>query len=358
VPSATSFFLDPTNQLWAMTSPPSGFPVSSSATGGFGLQLSVGEVNLSGGGGLFAAIRDGNNRVWIYNGNTNAFTETAAFAVDIAAGRGEVALRDGNNQIWVVNLASLFAGGPGVIQTAGFAEQMSVGFDTTTKQDFLAYRAGDNSVNFIEAAQGAPTYGASGAFAIDLAAGNQGETFIRDGNNQVHILNLGAVTAGGITFQTAVTTPAFAVQMSVGLDRFVHDDMLAYRAGDNTVHFINFTPAASPGAEIGVGFVDIPGAVAVQVVAGVDEIFIRDTANMVVVYNVFPTGTGTFEQATGGTGVLLRDTQLASNWCDQLSLIDANQHLLVSENNPITNSPDFVDTGLLARDVQGFTMVP
>jgi hypothetical protein len=133
VPAAASpFFLDTNHQLWANTAAAGELP-SFINTGGFGLQLSVGEINTSD-GTQFAAVRDGNNRVWIFNGNNGVFTDTGIFAVDLAAGRGEVFLRDGKNQIWVLSLGSLNADGTfavGATETTGFAQQMSVGFDTT-----------------------------------------------------------------------------------------------------------------------------------------------------------------------------------------------------------------------------------
>src|SRR5258708_1125015 len=99
------------------------------ATGAFGLQLSVGEVNSAGGGGQIAVCRDGTNRVFIFNGNNNVFTNTGAFAVDIAGGRGEVFLRDGSNQVYILTLGALTPAGTFAVTptaTAAFATQMRV----------------------------------------------------------------------------------------------------------------------------------------------------------------------------------------------------------------------------------------
>jgi hypothetical protein len=104
------------------------------------------------------------------------------------------------------------------------------------------------------------------------------------------------------------------------------------------------------------GFVDIPGAVATQVVAGEDEVFIRDTANRVVIFAIDSTGTGTTEIQTGATGVLLQNTGFSTTAVDQSALIDAGQHLLVSQNNA-GGTTTFVDSGRLAVDVQGFPIV-
>jgi hypothetical protein len=382
VPAAASpFFLDTSNQLWANTAA-AGQPPSFINTGGFGLQVSVGEINTAGGGGQFAAVRDGNNQVWLYNGNTGVWVQTPAFAIDIAAGRGFVYLRDGNNQIYSVNIASRFAGLFGVSPATGkFAVQMSVGFSPASNPfspfagDFLAYRAPDNTVNFYRQLAGTGPgsfFANSGAFAIDLAAGNRGETFIRDGNDQVYILSISGPQLPSFPFITvnpSIQTQAFAEQMSVGqTSPTPGNELLAYRTGDNTVHFLRYAPTPVPPFLPAVTYYNLPGnPVANQVVAGTSQVSIRDTANMVTVYALnfnsdptLPLPITTIQ--TGATGALLRVTTLTTNSSvvDQLALIDANQHLLVSQNTAgiPTTTVTFVDTGFLARDVQGFTGNP
>jgi hypothetical protein len=163
---------------------------------------------------------------------------------------------------------------------------MRVGFDTTTSLDFLAYRAGDNSVHVIERVAGLPVYGTSGAFAIDLEAGNQNEIFVRESSNHISIVNINAATPAGVTFNARTDTAAFALEMSVGRGNPSGNDILAFRAGDNSVHFIGFTPGAVPT----VNYV-ATNAFAVQVVAGSNEIFTRDLNNRVVYFNIDSGGT-------------------------------------------------------------------
>src|SRR5262249_2024575 len=159
-------------------------------------------------------------------------------------------LRDGLNRIYVLRLgASLNGNGTfqvTSVETAGFAVQMDVGRDTSQptagQLDFLAYRAGDNSVNVIELVAGVPDYAATGASAIDLKAGNEKETFIREPSNQIQVLTINTTTASGITFKPIVTTPGFALQMGVGRNNPIGDDYLVYRAGDNSVNFMNYSP--------------------------------------------------------------------------------------------------------------------
>jgi hypothetical protein len=355
VPSTSPFFLGSMNQLYAATD---GTGKQFMATGGFGVQLSVGELNSSGGGGQFAAFRDGMNRVWLFNGNDNTFTNTGAFAMDIAAGRGEVFLRDGMNRVYVLMLSGMNSNGTFMVtpqMTAAFAMQMSVGFDTTQMQDFLAYRAGDNSVNYVERMGGMPVYGSSGAFAIDIAAGNQKETFIRDGMNRLAILTINMATTSGITSLAPIMTPAFAIDLSVGKDTAAQNDMLVYRAGDNSVILLNYTPGAPPT----ISAITIPGAFASQVVAGDGKIFIRDGMNQVHYFTIDSTGTQTNETTTMAFATQLVDTAFAMGSVDQIAILDGMGRLFVSQNT--TNGSaiaSFADSGFVAMSVQGFPRTP
>lgn len=357
VPSTSPFLLDSSNRLFAATDATGQTYVN---TGAFGIQLSVGEIGPSGGGGQFAVIRDGNNRVYLFNGNNNTFTTTNAFATDIVAGRGEVFLRDGDNRVYVVTLGALNPDGTfsvTVTATAGFAIQMDVGFDTSTVRDFLAYRAGDNSVHYIETVAGGFGYGSSGAFAIDLVAGNQKETFIRDGANRVYVLTINTASIAGITSLPAIQTNVFALQMSVGRASPSGNDMMAYRGLNNSVNFISYTPGAPPT----LAFVSIPDAFAVQVSAGSNEIFTRDMTNRVIYYVIDSGGTTTTQKVTNAFAIDLRVTTFSSIALpiDQIAILDGNRRLYVSVNNAGGDEiASFFDTALFARDVQGFARFP
>jgi hypothetical protein len=357
VPTTSPFLLDSNNQLLAANDAAG---QTYASTGGYGIQLAVGEFFSGGGGGEVAYIRDGANRVYIFNGNNNTFTDTGAFAIDIVAGRGGAFFRDGGNRVYVLTLGTVNPNGTFAFttqMTAGFAIQMSVGFDNVSSQDFLAYRTGDNSVHVLETVAGAPVYGASGAFAIDLEGGNEREIYIRDGNNQVSIVRVNNANAAGVSFTSTINTAAFAIQMSVGRGNTFGDNILAYRAGDNAVHYLRY--GSAPTATV--GYVSV-GAFAVQVVAGSNEIFSRDFNNQVVYFRMDTGGNSVTTFATGAYGSRIEVTRQSPNSLpiDQLALLDGNGRLYVSVNTSGAGDTieSFFDTGLVANDVDGFSKYP
>lgn len=246
-PSHSPFFLDSENRLFEVDAAD-----NATFTGGFGTQLAVGDLDSTLGGGDFAVIRDGENRVYLYNANNNVFTTTGAFAIDIAAGRNEVFLRDGNNQIVVLSLDSLNANGTFNVSaqtTAAFATDMDVGFDPDTTENFLVFRDGENRVYFLEESTSSFVYGTSGAFATDILAGDQGEAFILDGNNEINILSINSVTSTGITFDAPIATGAFTTDLNLGQTSF-GTDIMAFIGANNSVNLLTFSAGPPPSVSI------------------------------------------------------------------------------------------------------------
>jgi hypothetical protein len=353
VPTVSPYFLDTHGGLWGATDATSKL---SRFTGVSGLQLSVGEV----GGGQFAVVRDAHNHIAIFNGNNDVVTTTTVVARDVLAGRNEVFYRDAHNLIGVLTLGALNPDGTfttTVVPTAGTAVQMKLGYDTTTAHDFVAYRAPDQSVRVLELVAGAPVLGNTGARAIDLDAGNQKEMFIRKANNQVDVLTINAATATGITFLPAIASGKAALSLSIGRGSPVGDDFMAYRAPDGSAHYLRFTPGATT-----VDTVDLPVAFARQVVAGVNEIFIRDRANRVLVFQQDAGGTTvtpvTVPPMTAARIVVTRFSAVAFP-IDQIALVTAGGQLLVSQNNAGgTAIASFYNTGFFVRSVLGVPEFP
>lgn len=350
------FFLDTHNQLWAATDTTG---KTYQFTGASGVQLSVGTVNATGGGGQFAAIRNANNRVLIYNGNNNAVTRTAVKAVDIAAGRGEVFVRRSDNTITVLTLGALNLDGTfsvTVTATNAQAVQMSVGFDFTTSRDFLAFRNPANRVRFLEMVAGAAEFGSSDLSAIDIVAGNQKETFIRKGSNRIAVLTIATATAAGITLHPPTNSQRRAVEMSVSRNNPTGDDFMAFRNLDDGVRFANFNPVSRA-----LSFFDVPGAVAEQVVAGVTEIFIRRPSDRVQYFTLNGSGTGIASSvSTGAFATELRDTRftLGPGVIDQIAILKGRR-LFVSQNNGGGDAIDsFFNTGFFVKKVAGYPRFP
>ena len=305
--SQSPFFLDTQNQLWGATDSSGKTYLFSGASG---VQLSVGEVDPSGGGGEIAVVRTANNRVLIFNGNNNVVTKTRLSAVDVAAGRGEVFVRRSNDTIAVLTLGALNPDGTfsrAVTGTNARAVQMSVGFDFTTTRDFLAFRSPRNRVRFMEVLAGVPEFGSSDLSAVDIVAGNQKETFIRRPNNRIAVLTIDTATAAGITLQTPIERQRRAVEMGVSRNNPAGNDFVAFRALDNSVHFANFAPGAPSSLST---FIAVPDAVATQVVAAVTEIFIRRPNDRVQYFTLNAAGTGiTSSPLTDMFASKLRDTR-------------------------------------------------
>jgi hypothetical protein len=356
--SQSPFFLDTHNQLWAATDNSGKNYLFSGASG---VQLSVGEVDPSGGGGEIAVVRTAKNRVLIFNGNNNVVTKTRLAAVDIAAGRGEVFVRRPNDTIAVLTLGALNPDGTfsrTVIGTNARARQLSVGFDFTTTRDFLAFRSPSNRVRFMEVLAGVPEFGSSDLTAIDVVAGNQKETFLRRHNNRIAVLTIDTATAAGITLQAPIRRQRQAVEMGVSRNNPSGNDFVAFRALDNSVHFANFAPGAPSSLS---AFMDVPGAVAKQVVAGVTEIFIRRPNDRVQYFTLNAAGTGIASSPlTGMFAAKLRDTRftLGPGVIDQISAVNGHR-LFVSQNNAGGDAiASFFNTGFFVEKVGGFDKFP
>jgi len=348
------FFLDTRSQLWAATDATG---KSFQFTGASGVQLSVGEVSAGGGGGEIAAVLRTDNRVVIFNGNNNAVTDTGVSAVDIAAGRSRVYVRRPDNTIAVLTLGALNPNGTfsvTVTSTSVHALQMSVGFDFTTASDFLAFRNPSNHVRFMEIVGGVPVFGESSLLAIDIVAGNEKETFIRQPNNRIAVLTINTATVAGITLRAPILIPRQALEMSVSRNNPSGDDFMAFRTPDNRVLFGN---PAGPSID----FFDVPGALAKQVVAGVTEIFIIRPNGQFQYFTLNGSGTGIASSTQLNVfPTLLRDTRftLGPGVIDQVAIL-LGQRLLVSQNNGGGDAiASFFNTGFFAKDVAGYTKFP
>jgi hypothetical protein len=352
------FFLDTHNQLWAATDATG---KAYQFTGAAGVQLSVGSVNSSGlGSGAIAVVRKADHRVVVFNGNNNAITKTGVSARDIAAGRGEVFVRRADNTIAVVTLGALNPNGTFSVTVTGTnarAVQMSVGYDFTTGQDFLAFRGPKNRVRVLEMVAGAPVFGSSDLSAIDIVAGDQKETFVRREHNRIAVLSIAGVSATTITLQPPIIRRRKAVEMSVSRNNPSGDDYMAFRSPDDSVHFVNFAPAGPSLSS----FMDVPGAVAEQVVAGVTEIFIRRPSDRVQYFTLAGTGTSIASStSTGFFATQLADTRwtLGPGVIDQLAVLKG-QRLFVSQNDGSgAMIASFFRTGFFVRRVAGFPKFP
>jgi hypothetical protein len=334
-------------------------------TGTTGVQLSVGDVSPSGGGGQIAAVRDAAGHIAIFNGNNDVVTTTTLVARDLVAGRGEVFFRDAKNKVHVLRLGPLMSDGTFAvtdIPTTVAAVKMKVGFDFTTGLDFLACRAPNAHVGVLALFLGVPVSGDSGVTAVDFVAGNQKEVFVRRPGNLVEVVRVNAVTGMAVTFLPTVKSGQAAVEMGVSRNNPAGDDYLAYRAPDSSVHWMNYNPAAGTVAHFDVKDTNGKPVKARQVVAGVTEIFIRDLTNQVRYYTLDGAGTGVVgETKTGQVATRLADTRftLGPGVIDQIAITDRRGNLLVSQNTGSGAAiASFFDTGFTAKTVLGYNAFP
>jgi hypothetical protein len=343
------FFLDTQHRLWAATSSSGDFV----NTGGFGKSLSVGT---DAAGNQMAVIRDFNNQVYIFDQGT--WIATGGFAQDLVAGiNGELFIRDFNNLVYHYQIGV----GWGIAHSVGtgnlldyYAVQMSIGRNAYVNVPFtgpqlienvLFIRTGSNRVleyqdsgTFDSKTQTyLPTWTDTGANGIDVAAGYNGDAFLRDGNNQLYF-------DAGAGSQGFTKVGALATSMDVGQFYFPiggASDYVAYRDANSRVHIFIVTLDR---------FIDT-GGYSTQVVAGSNEVYIRD----------FNKGIHFFDMDfnrwfnTGGFGNLIRDTNndgtpnsLAHVNVDQLAVLDGNNRLHIYNGASWTMFPFF------AVDVEGF----
>jgi hypothetical protein len=340
------FFLDTQHRLWAATSASGDFV----NTGGFGKSVSVG-ADVS--GNQMAVVRDFNNQVYIFDQGT--WIATGGFARDLVAGiNGELFIRDFNNLIYHYQIGV----GWGIAHSVGtgnlldyYGVQMSMGREAYVNVPFtgpqlienvLYIRTGSNRVleyqdagTFSSATQSyLPTWTDTGAFGIDIAAGYDGEAFLRDANNQIFVgsgTQFGKI--GAVGFSLDVGQYYFPIGGA--------SDYVAFRDGNSRVHIFIYSLDE---------FIDT-GGYAVQVVAGSNEIYIRDFNKGIHFYEIF-LDRWTF---TDGFGNLIRDTNNdgTSNtsthvYVDQLAVLDGNNRLHIYNGASWTAFPYF------AVDVEGF----
>ncbi len=333
------FFLDSQHRLWAATSASGDFV----NTGGFGQSLSVGTDTA---GNQIAVIRDFNSQVYVFDQGT--WTATGGYARDLVAGiNGEVFVRDFNNLVYHYQLGV----GWGIAHSPGtgsfldfYAVQMSLGRAALTDplgrqtsiENVLFIRSPSNRVLEYQDNGTQPTWTDTGAFAIDIAAGYDGDAFLRDSKNQLYFVLGNQVTkTSGVALSLAVgqyTVPSGGAT-----------DYVAFRDTNNQVRI--YMPAI-----YGPQIVATNGY-ATQVVAGSNEIYIRDLRDGIHFYDI---ASGRWTD-THGFGNLIRDTTndatpntLTHFNVDQLAVLDLNNQLHIYNGASWTAFP------FTALDVEGF----
>jgi hypothetical protein len=269
-----TFFLDRNNGLIAATGAPGGVV----NTGGFGISLSVGK-DLA--GLPMAVIRDANSRVYIYDQGT--WIDTGGYARELVAGRnGTFFARDFNNTVHRYQLGAgwAMAASPGTGDLRQHqAVQLSIGEERVTNPStgatfitsVLYTRTPSNQV---EVFREAGSFGATsqsfvatfintGGFATDIAAGYQGEAFIRDGNNRLYVYN-GSWSATG----------AWAMSLDVGVAG--DNSYLVFKDGNSQIYIFQ------PGSQSFIA----TGGYARQVAASANDLYIRDFNNTVHYFDI------------------------------------------------------------------------
>ncbi len=262
VPAASvvgPFVLDRVGALYAATTTAGGLI----NTGGFGKSLSAG-TDLA--GDPMAVIRDFNSRVYIYDQGT--WIDTGGWAREVVAGvHGEFFARDFNNLVYRYQLGAgwSIATSPGTGDSVGhLAIQMSLGQQTVNGavENVLYSRDPDDRIEVYRdagstdgAGNFAATFVDTGGFGTDVAAGYEGEGFVRDMNSQLYVNHAdGSWTATG----------AWAYSLDVG--RGANGDFLAFTDFNNLVYLYNPDDGT---------FVSTAGY-GQQVAAGSGVVFIRD----------------------------------------------------------------------------------
>jgi hypothetical protein len=177
------FFIDGNHRLWLYN----GFTNAFTNTGGFALTFSAG---LDAQGNPEVWFTDGSNQLWRWD--NGVFTNTGGYATRISAGSGFVAFTDGINQLW------FFSDNQGFTNTGGFATIFSVGFDPL----------GVNQVAFLDGNHQLYTYNAStgnftntGGFATQISSGRDAlgnnQVYFLDGNHQIYRYDQGQFIATG-----------------------------------------------------------------------------------------------------------------------------------------------------------------
>jgi hypothetical protein len=170
-PAQGVFFTDANNQLWMYNANTQQF----TNTGGYAEHL-AGGVDAQGNPEVF--FTDANDRLWRWDNGT--FTNTGGYALQVRAGQGLVAFIDGNNELWTFSdSAGFFVTGRTVpLYFVSSDWNFSVGWDA----------AGNNLVAFLDdsgqlwtLSPGADNFTNTGAFGLTLAVGRDAQGF-----NQVY----------------------------------------------------------------------------------------------------------------------------------------------------------------------------
>jgi hypothetical protein len=268
------FFLNYHGQLYA-TDGPGGTVVN---TGGWGISLSAGK---DASGNDMAVIRDFNSQVYIYD--QGSWIATGGWAREVIAGvNGEFFARDFNNTVYRYQLGVgwSIATSPGTNSAAPHtAVQMSLGqqiitdplTQTPTIVNVLYTRNPNNHIevfredgSFVPGAGWLATYSDTGGFGQDIAAGYQGEVFVRDMNSQLYLFNGTSWNATG----------AWAYSLDVG--QTDGSDYLAFKDFNSRVYVFETANGR---------FIDT-GGYAQQVSAGANAVYLRDFNNDVHYYDL------------------------------------------------------------------------
>jgi hypothetical protein len=350
VPTTSPFFLDQNHALWAATG--TGTFVN---TGGVGVSLAVG---LDSAGNQFAAVRDGNNRVFLYD--QGSWIDTGGYALELVAGHNEVFTRDGNSHVMCFQFYGLT--NQAWTDTGGFALSLQLGQVTLpyfpnpdggslVYRDFdvLTVRDGNNRLYDyapVKVRAIPPltiytmTWTDTSGYATQFTVGYKGETVIRDGNNQVFVFQPTfspvTPTAGAWT-----DTGGFAVDLDVGKNQN-GNDIIAVRDSNNQVSVCTLSPTPNFDPPTPTWHATDLSNIT-QLAAGFGQVFGLDASNQLWQYST----TTAQSSNTGGYATLIRVTA-ASATANQVSMIDGQNVL-----NLYTGS--FTDTGFTVTDVRGFT---
>jgi hypothetical protein len=273
VTGQTPFFLDWNGQLHAVRA-----DGSVVGTGGWGISVSVGK---DASGVPMAVMRAFNGQVFIYDQGT--WIDTGGWARQVIAGvNGAFFARDYDNLVYryQIGVGWNIATSPGTNSGAyHYAVQMSLGQQTSVDpvtqvsllSNVLYIRTPTNHIEvyndagtFDSFGNALATFTDTGGFGQDIAAGYQGEVFVRDMNSRLYIFN-------GSTW---MATGAWAFSLDVG--QVNGSDYLTFKDANSRIYVYETATGQ---------FIDTQGY-AVQVAAGANVVYIRDFDNDVHSFNL------------------------------------------------------------------------
>jgi hypothetical protein len=172
-PASGFFFTDGNNQLWWWSANTNQY----TDTGAYANQI-AGGIDANGNPEVF--FTDGNNQLWRWDNGT--FTNTGAFALQMSAGQGLVAFVDGNRELWT------FSDSGGFVNRGFYiapGDNLAVGWDMNGK-NLVAFIDGNHQLWMSTPALTGFTN--TGAYATAVAVGRDAQ-----GLNQIYFLDGGGV---------------------------------------------------------------------------------------------------------------------------------------------------------------------